>query len=49
MFDKTSERNAVTWTAMLAGYAQNGHVDMAIELFRAMPHRDTMSWSAMIY
>eukprot|EP00253_Pinus_taeda_P034768 PITA_34768 len=48
VFDKMSERNAVTWTAMLAGYAQNGHIVKAVELFRAMPQRDTMSWSVMI-
>eukprot|EP01018_Ginkgo_biloba_P033235 Gb_08628 [translate_table: standard] len=35
-FDKMSHRDVVSWTAMIAGYSQNGHVDEALELFNQM-------------
>jgi len=36
VFDKMPERNVVSWTAMIAGYAQNGHSEEALEFFREM-------------
>jgi pentatricopeptide repeat protein len=48
VFDKMHQRNAISWTAMLAGYAQNGCVDEALNLFQKMPQRDVVSWTAMI-
>eukprot|EP01018_Ginkgo_biloba_P012654 Gb_23605 [translate_table: standard] len=37
VFDKMPQRNAVTWSAMLAGYARNGYGGEAVKLFREMP------------
>ncbi|XP_057840840.2 putative pentatricopeptide repeat-containing protein At5g09950 [Cryptomeria japonica] len=36
VFDEIPHRNAVSWSAMMAGYVQQGHEDEALELFRAM-------------
>lgn len=36
LFDKMPRRNTVTWTSMIAGYAQNGYGEEAIRLFRRM-------------
>eukprot|EP01018_Ginkgo_biloba_P017565 Gb_32051 [translate_table: standard] len=36
MFDKMSERNVVSWNAMIAGYAQGGHAEEALSLFYQM-------------
>ncbi|XP_057828968.1 uncharacterized protein LOC131040127 [Cryptomeria japonica] len=36
IFDKMSERNVVSWTAMISGYAQNEQGDEALTLFREM-------------
>ncbi|KAJ7527643.1 hypothetical protein O6H91_16G064700 [Diphasiastrum complanatum] len=39
LFDNMSERNVVSWTAMIAGYAQNGLAQEALALFEQM-HRE---------
>eukprot|EP01018_Ginkgo_biloba_P032703 Gb_11926 [translate_table: standard] len=36
MFDGMLERNVISWTAMIAGYAQNGCSGEALKLFRDM-------------
>eukprot|EP01018_Ginkgo_biloba_P007209 Gb_35258 [translate_table: standard] len=36
VFDKMSKRNIVSWNTMIAGYAQNGFGEEALELFRQM-------------
>ncbi|XP_057861380.2 pentatricopeptide repeat-containing protein At2g13600-like [Cryptomeria japonica] len=36
VFDRMLHRNAISWTAMIAGCTQNGHDMEAIELFREM-------------
>ncbi|KAI5079221.1 hypothetical protein GOP47_0006892 [Adiantum capillus-veneris] len=36
MFDNLSARNVVTWTALIAGYAQSGHIMMALQTFETM-------------
>eukprot|EP01018_Ginkgo_biloba_P030289 Gb_21434 [translate_table: standard] len=36
LFDKMSERNMVSWSAMIAGYAQNGQAKEALRLFHQM-------------
>eukprot|EP01018_Ginkgo_biloba_P001571 Gb_40472 [translate_table: standard] len=36
LFDKMDQRNVVSWTTMIAGYAQNGHGEEALKLFRQM-------------
>lgn len=36
VFDKMSERDLVSWNAMIVGYAQNGHGVEALRMFREM-------------
>jgi pentatricopeptide repeat protein len=36
LFAKMSQRNVVSWNAMIAGYAQNGHANEALALFNEM-------------
>lgn len=36
LFDKMSVRDVVSWNAMIAGYAQNGHGNSALTLFQQM-------------
>eukprot|EP01018_Ginkgo_biloba_P038144 Gb_41317 [translate_table: standard] len=36
VFDKMSQRDVISWTAMIAGYAQNEMCDQALKLFRQM-------------
>lgn len=36
VFEKMSERNVVSWTAMIGGYVQNGLCEQALTLFRQM-------------
>eukprot|EP01018_Ginkgo_biloba_P029375 Gb_08128 [translate_table: standard] len=36
VFDEMPERNVVSWSAMIAGYAQHGHAEEALELFCEM-------------
>ncbi|KAL5981450.1 hypothetical protein ACLOJK_015511 [Asimina triloba] len=39
VFDKMEHKNVVVWTAMIAGYAQNGGLEQALLLFRTMQDR----------
>eukprot|EP01018_Ginkgo_biloba_P008845 Gb_31599 [translate_table: standard] len=48
VFDKMSERNLVSWNAILSGYVQDGKVEDARLLFDKMPERNVISWTAMI-
>ena len=48
LFEKMPERNLVSWTAMITGYAQDGRVDEALKLFKKMPLRNVESCNAMI-
>eukprot|EP01018_Ginkgo_biloba_P004471 Gb_13863 [translate_table: standard] len=52
VFDKMSQRNKVTWNAMIAGYSQNGHGDEALKLFQQMQlageKPNVNSWTAII-
>eukprot|EP01018_Ginkgo_biloba_P026951 Gb_35042 [translate_table: standard] len=36
VFDEMSTRDVVSWTAMIAGYVQNGHAHQALALFNQM-------------
>eukprot|EP01018_Ginkgo_biloba_P004839 Gb_17077 [translate_table: standard] len=40
LFDKMSERNVVTWNALISGYAQNGHANEALRRFCQMQLAD---------
>ncbi|AAG21611.1 unknown protein; 15445-13829 [Arabidopsis thaliana] len=48
LFDEMSERNVVSWTAMLSGYARSGDISNAVALFEDMPERDVPSWNAIL-
>lgn len=39
VFDMMPRRNTITWTSMISGYAQSGHGEEAILLFRKMKMR----------
>ncbi|EFJ31512.1 hypothetical protein SELMODRAFT_87412 [Selaginella moellendorffii] len=42
------ERDTASWNAILAAFAQCGHVAHAELLFEQMPRRSLVSWNAMI-
>lgn len=48
LFDEISERNVVSWTAMISGYTRVGEMGNAVLLFEKMPERDTPSWNSVI-
>lgn len=48
LFDRTSNRNNVTWNSMLSGYVQGREIVKARKLFDKMPQRDVVSWNIMI-
>ncbi|KAK6116582.1 hypothetical protein DH2020_049688 [Rehmannia glutinosa] len=50
VFDEMSDRNVVSWTAMISGYARAGQVGNAVLLFEEMPEgiRDTPFWNCII-
>eukprot|EP01018_Ginkgo_biloba_P013187 Gb_32448 [translate_table: standard] len=48
VFDKMHQRNAVSWTEMIAGYTHNGLVDEALGFCRELPERDMVSSNAMV-
>ncbi|KAL0372300.1 UNVERIFIED_CONTAM: Pentatricopeptide repeat-containing protein [Sesamum calycinum] len=50
VFDEISDRNVVSWTAMISGYARAGQVGNAVLLFEEMPEgiRDTPFWNSII-
>jgi len=48
IFNRMSQKNIVTWTAMLTVYAQNGQITNARKLFDEMPERTTTTYNAMI-
>ncbi|GAB4849641.1 hypothetical protein Ancab_004437 [Ancistrocladus abbreviatus] len=48
IFDEMPDRNVISWTAMISGYARFGEMGNAISLFEQMPLRDVPSWNAII-
>ncbi|KAK1381591.1 Mitochondrial editing factor 9 [Heracleum sosnowskyi] len=48
LFDRTSNRNNVTWNSMLSGYVKGREIVQARKLFDRMPQRDVVSWNTMI-
>lgn len=48
VFDEMCVRNEVSWTAMIVGHVNGGHVVEAKKLFDEMPVRNLASWNAMI-
>ncbi|KAK4403561.1 Pentatricopeptide repeat-containing protein, mitochondrial [Sesamum angolense] len=47
-FDRMTERNFVSWNAMIIGAAKSGDLAAAKKLFDEMPDRDVISWTSMI-
>ncbi|XP_030511373.1 pentatricopeptide repeat-containing protein At3g62890-like [Rhodamnia argentea] len=41
-------RDVITWNSMVAGFAGDGQIDVAKQLFDEMPKRDVISWTALI-
>ncbi|KAK6941649.1 E motif [Dillenia turbinata] len=48
LFDRSTKRDVVVWTAMVDGYGKMGDVENARKLFDLMPERNVISWSAMM-
>eukprot|EP01018_Ginkgo_biloba_P031601 Gb_28200 [translate_table: standard] len=52
LFDKMSQRDVVSWNAMIAGYAQLGHFDETLKLFHQMQLAgvkiDVITWNTLI-
>ncbi|KAL2348858.1 hypothetical protein Fmac_002858 [Flemingia macrophylla] len=48
VFDKSTHRDAVSFTALITGYFSEGHVHHARRLFDQIPAKDVVSWNAMI-
>ncbi|WOL07746.1 hypothetical protein Cni_G16493 [Canna indica] len=47
-FDEILQRDAVTWTVMISGYAQMGDVETARMMFDESPIKDRGIWGAII-
>ncbi|KAJ8617121.1 hypothetical protein MRB53_013307 [Persea americana] len=48
VFDKSPNKNIVSWTSLISGYCVQGQVIEARKVFDEMPERSDVSWSAMI-
>ncbi|PIM99387.1 hypothetical protein CDL12_28120 [Handroanthus impetiginosus] len=48
VFDRMSERDRVSWNALIFGYSTSGKVEVAQSLFDLMPERDVISWNSLI-
>ncbi|XP_057832150.2 pentatricopeptide repeat-containing protein At3g12770-like [Cryptomeria japonica] len=53
LFDKMSQRDVISWNAMIAGYAQNGFCEDALKIFKLMKHSrtfpDIVSFACVLY
>ncbi|CAI0376779.1 unnamed protein product [Linum tenue] len=47
VFNEISERDVVSWTALIIGYGKSGKLTIAERIFRGS-HRDVVSWNTMI-
>ncbi|XP_022727509.1 pentatricopeptide repeat-containing protein At3g02330, mitochondrial [Durio zibethinus] len=48
VFDKMSQRDVVSWNAMVFGYANNGAMGIAKRYFDDMPEKDVVSWNSLV-
>ncbi|XP_043715559.1 pentatricopeptide repeat-containing protein At1g08070, chloroplastic-like [Telopea speciosissima] len=48
VFDVCSDRDVVSWNAMIDGYAKYGKMELALSVFEKMVCRDVISWNTMI-
>uniref|UniRef100_A0A0E0LDG5 Uncharacterized protein n=1 Tax=Oryza punctata TaxID=4537 RepID=A0A0E0LDG5_ORYPU len=53
VFEASTVRNTITWNAMIGGFAQNGHGEQAINLFKRMvregPRPDYISFIGVLF
>ncbi|KAK6935041.1 Pentatricopeptide repeat [Dillenia turbinata] len=48
LFEEMPERNVVSWTSMLCGFANSGRIEEALRVFDVMPERNIVSWNSMV-
>ncbi|XP_017975619.1 PREDICTED: pentatricopeptide repeat-containing protein At3g02330 [Theobroma cacao] len=48
VFDRMSQRDIVSWNALVFGYASNGMMGIAKSYFDEMPEKDVVSWNSLI-
>ncbi|PON70686.1 Pentatricopeptide repeat [Trema orientale] len=54
IFYQMPQRHSISWAAMIAGYAQNGHANEALDMeeaydvFEEVQQKDIVSWNTMI-
>lgn len=48
VFDLMSEKTAVSWNSLMAGFIRNGDVESAWEVFNQTPEGDVVFWNTMI-
>ncbi|VVA90452.1 unnamed protein product [Arabis nemorensis] len=48
MFDRSSHRDVVSYTALITGFASRRDIGSARKLFDEIPLKDVVSWNAMI-
>ena len=50
LFDQMPFKDAVSWNAMLSGYAQNGYVQEARKVFDMIPDecRNSITWNGIV-
>ncbi|KAL0332169.1 UNVERIFIED_CONTAM: Pentatricopeptide repeat-containing protein, mitochondrial [Sesamum calycinum] len=48
VFDRMSDRDRVSWNAMIFGYSISGKIGLAQSFFDLMPERDVISWNSLI-
>lgn len=48
VFDNMSQRDVVTWNAMIAASSSQGNMETAHSFFDTMPERDVISWNSLM-
>ncbi|KAF5198396.1 Pentatricopeptide repeat-containing protein [Thalictrum thalictroides] len=48
LFDRISQRDAVSWNSMIDAHVKNGEIEMACRIFRQMEMKNVISWTSVI-
>ncbi|KAK4374228.1 hypothetical protein RND71_004905 [Anisodus tanguticus] len=48
VFDNMSDRDDVSWTTLISGYAQLGYLEEAFRVFDSIPEKSSVCWNAII-
>ncbi|KAJ7976027.1 Pentatricopeptide repeat-containing protein [Quillaja saponaria] len=48
LFESTSVKDVITWTAIITAYMNFGLVDLALEIFGKMPEKNPISYNALL-